>query len=114
VVSLFDGGKDFIKYSGNSVHSDGNARLATSRYNPPGIRPRIEVNDKDSRYCQYVETDVFYLTSAYRKSLFWASLACITRPTNALIWIFLGLQSLYYAPSYQQKKTLLINAGLIV
>ncbi|KAI8338676.1 Alg9-like mannosyltransferase family-domain-containing protein [Chlamydoabsidia padenii] len=52
--------------------------------------------------------------STYRKSLLWASLACITRPTNALIWIFLGLQLLHYAPTYRQKWTIFANAALIV
>ncbi|KAI8093719.1 Alg9-like mannosyltransferase family-domain-containing protein [Halteromyces radiatus] len=47
----------------------------------------------------------------YRKSLLWASLACITRPTNALIWVFLGLQLLYYS---SRRYLVLMNAGLIV
>ncbi|CAO3588463.1 unnamed protein product [Absidia cylindrospora] len=53
--------------------------------------------------------------SDYRKSLLWASLACITRPTNALIWGFLGLQLLYHTPSSNhQRWTILVNAVLIL
>lgn len=44
LVSLFDGGKDVIEYSGNSVYGHGNARLAIPWYYPRGFGSRIEVN----------------------------------------------------------------------
>ncbi|CAO3651314.1 unnamed protein product [Cunninghamella blakesleeana] len=54
----------------------------------------------------------------YRLSLFWASLACITRPTNGLIWFFLGLQLLYHhfrtQPTLKQCWVILWNAFMIV
>ncbi|ORX56164.1 hypothetical protein DM01DRAFT_1366683 [Hesseltinella vesiculosa] len=49
----------------------------------------------------------------YRQSLFWASLACVARPTNAIIWVYLGLQLLYrVAPKY--RGLVLANALVIV
>ncbi|CAO3651977.1 unnamed protein product [Cunninghamella echinulata] len=56
--------------------------------------------------------------SQYRLSLFWATLACITRPTNGLIWLFLGLQLLYHhyrtQTTLQQCWVILLNAFMIV
>jgi phosphatidylinositol glycan class B len=36
-----------------------------------------------------------------KKSLTWAALACLIRPTSALIWVFLGAQFLYKYPAYR-------------
>jgi GPI mannosyltransferase 3 len=49
---------------------------------------------------------VFYICQSFfrdfRISLAWAALACIIRPTNALIWAFLGLHLIFKARSHIQ------------
>ncbi|KAI7852461.1 Alg9-like mannosyltransferase family-domain-containing protein [Circinella umbellata] len=51
-------------------------------------------------------------TRNYRISLLWASLACVMRPTNALIWIFSGLQ---LAARFSGRRiAVLLNAAIIV
>ncbi|KAI8060158.1 Alg9-like mannosyltransferase family-domain-containing protein [Gongronella butleri] len=58
-------------------------------------------------------SDFSGLLTQYQWSLFWASLACVVRPTNALIWLFLGLQLVYHAPS-RWRFPVLANALVIV
>ncbi|KAI8140592.1 Alg9-like mannosyltransferase family-domain-containing protein [Fennellomyces sp. T-0311] len=48
----------------------------------------------------------------YRIALVWASLACVMRPTNALVWLFLGLKLCYQSPG--RRLAVLFNAGVIV
>ncbi|KAI9259445.1 Alg9-like mannosyltransferase family-domain-containing protein [Phascolomyces articulosus] len=48
----------------------------------------------------------------YRISLLWASLACVMRPTNALIWLFAGLRLVIQSSSH--RFTVLLNAAIIV
>ncbi|KAI9495468.1 Alg9-like mannosyltransferase family-domain-containing protein [Zychaea mexicana] len=49
----------------------------------------------------------------YRISLVWASLACVMRPTNALIWLFAGLWLVFKSPG-RHRITVLVNAATIV
>lgn len=47
----------------------------------------------------------------YRKALVWASLACVMRPTNALLWLFLGGHLLWRAQGH--RCTVALSAFLI-
>lgn len=47
----------------------------------------------------------------YQISLIFASIACIIRPTNALIWIFLGIQLLF--SSGTKSIVVLLNATFV-
>lgn len=48
----------------------------------------------------------------FRISLGWAALACIIRPTNALIWAFLGLHLMFKARSH--LNAIIANTAVIV
>lgn len=47
----------------------------------------------------------------YRISLILASVACVMRPTNGLIWLFLGLDLIMAAKNNRIK--VILNAGII-
>ncbi|ORY99156.1 Alg9-like mannosyltransferase family-domain-containing protein [Syncephalastrum racemosum] len=45
----------------------------------------------------------------YTKALVWASLACVMRPTNALLWVFLGGHLLYRAKGHRWTVAMLAS-----
>ncbi|KAJ2960773.1 hypothetical protein NQZ79_g3930 [Umbelopsis isabellina] len=48
----------------------------------------------------------------FRVSLAWAALACVIRPTNALLWGFLGLRLLYKAWPY--RSAIIANTAVVL
>ena len=47
----------------------------------------------------------------YRKALVFAFIACVMRPTNALIWLFLGIQLIWTAKG--RRTQVMVNAMVI-
>lgn len=54
-------------------------------------------------------TDATWLKD-YRVALILALTACVMRPTNGLIWLFLGVQLILSAKNYRFK--VIVNAGI--
>ncbi|GAB5587758.1 glycosylphosphatidylinositol anchor biosynthesis [Umbelopsis nana] len=48
----------------------------------------------------------------FRISLAWAALACVIRPTNALLWGFLGLRLLYKTAAY--RNAIIANTAIVL
>lgn len=48
----------------------------------------------------------------FRISLAWAALACVIRPTNALLWGFLGLRLLYKTTAY--RNAIIANTAIVL
>lgn len=61
---------------------------------------------------EFEDKRLTFLSRDYRVALLLAGLACVMRPTNGLIWLFLGVQLII--GSSGRRVAVIFNAAVIV